>query len=145
MAARKARARRPQRRAGKQLRFTAALSLTRVESQRLEANAAADLRSLTNYVSLLVVEDLHRAYRTRRRSAAGAKPGKRRVTCDVAVQITAAEKEEAPNQGAGGDAQRLELRDEAGHRGSAQALRPASPRRHADPFTDWGSNPTQEG
>ncbi len=79
-------------RAGKQVRFTAGLSLTRAEGQRLEANAAADLRSLTNYVSRLVVEDLQRAHRTRRRSATGAKPDERQVTYDVHVQITAAEK-----------------------------------------------------
>ncbi len=92
VAARKARARRPQRRAGKQVRFTAALSLTRVESQRLEANAAADLRSVSNYVSRLVVEDLQRAHRPRRRRTAASKAGERRATYDVAVQITAAEK-----------------------------------------------------
>ncbi len=94
MAARKARARRPQRRAGKQVRFTAALSLTRAESQRLEAKAAAVLRSISNYVSTLVVEDLQRAHSTRQRSAAVAKPGERRATYDVAVQITAAEKQQ---------------------------------------------------
>ncbi len=35
-----------------------------------------------------------RAHRTRRRSSAAAKPGERRVTYDVAVQITAAEKQQ---------------------------------------------------
>ncbi len=94
MAARKARASRPQRRAGKQLRFTAALSLTRAESQRLEANSAAVLRSVSNYVSRLLVEDLHRAHSTRGRRTAAAKPGDRRATYDVAVQITAAEKQQ---------------------------------------------------
>ncbi len=74
------------------MRFTAGLSLTRAESQRLEANAAADLRSVSNYVSRLVVEDLRRAHSTRRRSTTAAKPGERRVTYDVAVQITAPEK-----------------------------------------------------
>ncbi len=57
VAARKARAarrpRKPTVRAGKQVRFTAGLSLTRAESQRLEVNAAADLRSVSNYVSRL--------------------------------------------------------------------------------------------
>ncbi len=69
------------------------MSLTRAESQRLEVNAAADLRSVSNYVSLLVVEDLQRAHRPRRRNTAAAKPGDRRATYDVAVQITAAEKQ----------------------------------------------------
>ncbi len=94
VAARKARARKPQRRAGKRVRFTAALSLTRAESQRLEANAAADLRSVSNYVSRLVVEDQRLTQRTRRRSTVAAKPGERRVTYDVAVYITAAEKQQ---------------------------------------------------
>ena len=98
MNARKARPRRragkPTIRAGKQVRFTAALSLTRAESQRLEANAAADLRSVSNYVSRLVVDDLQRAHGTRRRSAAAAKPGDRRATYDVNVYITAPEKKE---------------------------------------------------
>ncbi len=98
MAARKTtrprRAGKPKRtiRAGKQVRFTAGSSLSRAESQRLEANAAADLRSVSNYVSRLVVEDLRRDRKTRRRAAAVVKSGERRVTYEVAVQITAGEK-----------------------------------------------------
>ena len=70
------------------------MRLTRAESQRLEANAATDLRSVSNYVSRLVVEDLRRAHGTRTRSMAAAKPGERRATYDVAVYITAPEKKE---------------------------------------------------
>ncbi len=74
------------------MRFTAETHLTRREIQQLEATAAADLRSISNYVSLLVVEHLRRKHQTRRRAAAGANPGERRVSYDIAVQIGPAEK-----------------------------------------------------
>ncbi len=74
------------------MRFTAETHLTRREIQQLEATAAADLRSISNYVSLRVVEHPQRKRQTRRRAAAVATPGERRVSYDIAVQIGPAEK-----------------------------------------------------
>lgn len=74
------------------MRFSAEAQLTRAEIQQLKAKAAADLRSISNYVSKLVVEHLRRAKHTRKRGAPVANPGDRRASYHIAIQISPAEK-----------------------------------------------------
>ncbi len=72
-------------------RFHAQLSLTRSEIAQVEAAAAADLRSVGNFVSKLVVEALSRSA-GRRRANPPAKPGDQRVAYGVRIWLTTAQK-----------------------------------------------------
>ncbi len=65
-------------------------ALTAGEVRELKARAAADLRSVSNYVSFLVVEELKR--KGRRRSPAGARPGDKRRFYAVQLYLTSAER-----------------------------------------------------
>jgi len=60
--------------------------LTPTEVRELKARAAADLRSISNYVSFLVVEELKR--KGRRRSRAAANPGEKRKPYEIALYLT---------------------------------------------------------
>ncbi len=64
--------------------------LTTSEVRELKARAAADLRSISNYVSFLVVEELKRKGRTR--SPAGVKPGEKRKPYAIVMYLTATER-----------------------------------------------------
>ncbi len=104
MSARKTRARRkpvPRRNrstaASGARRFHAQLSLTRSEIAQVEAAAAADLRSVGNFVSKLVVEALSRSAR-RRQTDAPAKPGDQRVAYGVRIWLTAVQKKKLDAQ-----------------------------------------------
>ena len=76
---------------GRGRRFHAQLSLTRSEITQLEAAAAADLRSVGNFVSKLVVEALGRST-GRRRVSPPARPGDQRVAYGVRIWLTTAQK-----------------------------------------------------
>ncbi len=78
-------------------RFHAQLSLTRSEIARVEAAAAADLRSVGNFVSKLVVEALRRSA-GRRRASPPARPGDQRVAYGVRIWLTAAQKKKLDTQ-----------------------------------------------
>ncbi len=78
-------------------RFHAQRSLTRSEIAPLEAAAAADLRSVGNFVSKLTVEELLRSAR-RRRTNPPAKPGDQRVAYGVRIWLTAAQKKKLDAQ-----------------------------------------------
>ncbi len=66
------------------------LSLTASEIRELKARAAADLRTISNYVSVLVVEELKR--KGRRRSPAGARPGDKRRFYALQLYLTVSER-----------------------------------------------------
>ncbi len=72
------------------MRFGLALALTPREVRDLKARAAADLRTISNYVSFLVVEELKR--KGRRRSPAGARPGDKRRFYALQLYLTATER-----------------------------------------------------
>ena len=71
-------------------RLGLAPALTASEIRELKARAAADLRTISNYVSYLVVADLKRE--GRRRSAAGARPGDERRFYALQLYLTATER-----------------------------------------------------
>ena len=74
-------------RVGVPVRTQASLYLTRDEIKQLRAKAAAELRSVQNYVSMLVAADLGR----KRRAHPLGQPGDKRVLFNASVQLTAAE------------------------------------------------------
>ncbi len=78
-------------------RFHAQLSLTRSEIAQVEAAAAADLRSVGNFVSKLVVEALRRSA-GRRRASPTAKPGDQRVAYGVRIWLRPAQKKKLDGQ-----------------------------------------------
>ncbi len=89
----KRRVRKPTRRGTKPHNLTRlglAPALTASEVRELKARAAADLRTISNYVSYLVVEELRR--KGRRRSPAGARPGDKRRFYDLQLYLTATER-----------------------------------------------------
>ena len=73
------------------VRFHVSLLLTRAEIKQLQARAAAELRSVGNYVGKVIVDDLRRT-RTKRRSSKARKPlgepGDRRVGYDLTIQLS---------------------------------------------------------
>ena len=80
-------------RSPKELRFHATLYVTQTEIRQLQARADADLRSISNYVSRLVVHDLRRPQAERKQEATGklvARAEDRRLSYDVAIRLTAA-------------------------------------------------------
>ncbi len=64
--------------------------LTAREARELGARAETDLRTIANYVSHLVVEELKR--KGRRRSPAGARPGDKHRFYAVQLYLTATER-----------------------------------------------------
>ncbi len=79
-------------RSPKELRFHVTLYVTRAEIRQLQARADADLRSISNYVSKLVVHDLRRLQAVRKQEATGklvARSDDRRFSYDVAIRLTA--------------------------------------------------------
>ncbi len=79
-------------RSAKEVRFHATLYVTQAEIRQLQARADADLRSISNYVSRLVVDDLRRPQAERKRQDTGklvARSEDRRLSYDVAIRLTA--------------------------------------------------------
>ncbi len=80
-------------RSAKELRFHVTLYVTQAEIRQLQARADADLRSISNYVSTLVVNDLRRTQAGRKKQDTGklvARSEDRRFSYDVAIRLTAA-------------------------------------------------------
>ena len=71
-------------------RLGLAPALTTAEVRELKTRAAADMRTISNYVSHLVVEELKR--KGRRRSPAGAKPGDKRRFYALQLYLTVTER-----------------------------------------------------
>jgi hypothetical protein len=86
------------------------------EVRELKARAAADLRTISNYVSHLVGEELKG--KGRRRAPAGAKPGEKRRPYSIALYLPPREAAGAGGGNQGGEAERVELRS-PGHPRSA--------------------------
>ncbi len=70
----------------KTTRLRLAPQLTRDEVRKLEARAAADLRSVANFVAYLVVQDLSGKRKARRPTS--AKPGDKRTGYGLVLPIT---------------------------------------------------------
>ena len=68
------------------MRLRLAPKLTREEARRLEAQAAADLRPVANFVAYLVAQDLQG--NRRRGCPTSAKPGDKRIGYELVVPIT---------------------------------------------------------
>ena len=89
----KPRTKKPTRRGAKPhslTRLGLAPALTASEIRELKARAAADLRTISNYVSFLVVEELKR--QEPRPPSAGASLDDRRRPYSIALYLTAAER-----------------------------------------------------
>ncbi len=79
------------------VRLRAAPQLTPGEVRQLQARAAADMRSLGGYVAWLLIKDLRReSGRTRRTT--GVSPGDKRSAYEIAVPLTAEQKENVEAQ-----------------------------------------------
>ncbi len=76
----------------KTTRLRLAPKLTREETRKLEARAAADLRPVPNYVAVLIAQDLRGKRRPRRPTS--AKPGDKRVGYNLVVPITIPDRRE---------------------------------------------------
>ena len=74
------------------MRLRLAPQLTRDETRKLEARAAADLRPVPNYVAYLVDQDLRG--KRRRGRPTSAKPGDKRVGYNLVVPITIPDRRE---------------------------------------------------
>ncbi len=79
-------------RSAKEDRFHATLYLTPAEVQQLQDRADSDLRSISNYLSKLVVDDLQRsqAERQKRTLEAVDRRDGQRSSYDAAIRLTAA-------------------------------------------------------
>jgi hypothetical protein len=89
------------------VRLRLAPKLTREETRKLEARAAADLRPAANYVAYLIVQDL----RDKRRSGrpTSAKPNDKRIGYELVVPITISDRRELEERA------RQELRSLSGY------------------------------
>ena len=74
------------------MRLRLAPKLTRDETRKLEARAAADLRPVPNYVAYLITQDLQGKRRSKRPTS--AKPGDKRVGYNLVVPITVPDRRE---------------------------------------------------
>ena len=68
--------------------------LTRSEFEKLEARAAAEMRSVANYVAYLVAQPLKGKGRRKLRPLPAARPGDERVSYGIAVPLTPDQKDE---------------------------------------------------
>ncbi len=62
--------------------------LTRSEFEKLQARAAAEMRSVANYVAFLVVQPLKVKGRRKLRPLPATRPGDERVSCEIAIPLT---------------------------------------------------------
>ncbi len=81
--------------------------LTREEIRKLQKRAAADLRSVANYVTYLITQDLQGKRRSKRPTS--AKPGDKRVGYNLVVPITIPDRRELEERA------RKELRSLSGY------------------------------
>ncbi len=81
--------------------------LTREETRKLEARAAADLRPVANYVAYLIAQDLSGKRRAGRPTS--AKPGDKRTGYELIVPITIPDRRELEERA------RKELRSLSGY------------------------------
>ncbi len=72
--------------------------LTEREVRKLQARAAADMRSVGGYVAWLVIRDLKRRGTGRARKAAGVSVSDKRSAYEVAVPLTPDQKEKVEAQ-----------------------------------------------
>ena len=91
MPARKTRHRRSQSSRPKLARLSTFPQLTRREARELEARAAADMRSVSSYVALLLIEDLRRR-RSQSRWTGLVSPADKRTAYPVGPSLTPAQK-----------------------------------------------------
>jgi hypothetical protein len=107
-------------------RHTFHLSLTPDEVERLREAAAAEVRSIGNYVAHLIAKDLARDLRkegsSRRSQAPLAQPDDKRTTYSVRVVLTSPGASEALLPGQGRASEDVELRHEGGAGGAEVAL-----------------------
>ena len=82
------------RRRPKKARLIVSPMLTSREIRQIQARAAEDMRSLGNYVALLVIEDLERPAGGRRQRGRVPPPGGRRVSYSIGAPLTAAQRAE---------------------------------------------------
>ncbi len=73
------------------VRLICHLRLTKDEIEQLEANAAADLRSVASYVAQIILADLKR--KPGKRKPTKAKPGDNRIAYDVGPMLLIPERE----------------------------------------------------
>ncbi len=73
------------------VRLICHLRLTKAEIKQLEANAAADLRSVASYVAQIILADLKR--KPGKRKPTQAKPGDNRIAYDVGATLLIPERE----------------------------------------------------
>ncbi len=74
------------------VRLRVAPQLTRGEVRKLQARAAAEMRSVGGQVAMLLIEDLRRRRPGRKRRAGSVPPGDARSAYEVAVPMTAEQK-----------------------------------------------------
>ncbi len=74
------------------VRLRVAPQLTQGEARRLEARAAADMRSVGGYVAWLLIKDLKRRGSGQRRRARGVSEADKRCAYEIAVPLTAEQK-----------------------------------------------------
>ena len=86
-------ARAPRRKA-KKARLIVSPMLTSREIRQIQARAAEDMRSIGNYVALLVIEDLDRPAGDRRQRGRVSPPGGQRVSYAIGLPLTAAQRAE---------------------------------------------------
>ena len=77
-----------------QARLIVSPQLTAREIRQIQARAAEDMRSIGNYVALLVIEDLERPATGRRQRGRVSPPGGRRESYSIGVPVTAAQRAE---------------------------------------------------
>ena len=91
----------------KTVRLRLAPQLTREEVRKLEARAAADVRSVANFVAFLIAQDL--SGKRRRGRPTSAKPGDKRTGYELVVPITIPDRRELEERA------RKELRSLSGY------------------------------
>ena len=80
------------------VRLRVCSQLTEREVRGLQARAAADMRSVGSYVSLLLIADLKRRRPGRKRRAGGVSPGDERSAYKIAVPLTPEQKRKVEAQ-----------------------------------------------
>ena len=80
------------------VRLRVAPQLTEREVKKLQARAAADMRSVGGYVALLLIEDLKRRGPGQARKASSVPPGDPRSAYEIAVPLTPEQKRKVEAQ-----------------------------------------------
>ena len=80
------------------VRLRVAPQLTPGEVRQLQARAAADMRSVGGYVAWLLVKDLKRRGSGQRRRARGVSVADKRRAYEIAVRLTAEQKEQVEDR-----------------------------------------------